>query len=140
MKVIQWNKNEIAIERVVVNDISEILSKLEDNMQIANVACWEQLAFATILALKSAERKTNKAKTVRGEILIRLVGTLQIHEAIRKAGVKEGENFIVAFGENASNHLREFIQKNNLKTVPIEDCSKDKAKSLMELSAIVDVL
>ncbi|MBO8174345.1 MAG: KEOPS complex subunit Cgi121 [Thermococcus sp.] len=140
MKVIKWGECEIAISRIVLEDISWIFEELDENIQITSVECWEQVAFATILALKSFERGTNKAKTVKGEILLRLAGTLQIGEAITKVGAKKGENFLVAFGKNACKTLREFLKKKALKEVPFSDCDKEKVKELFEKAALVEVL
>ncbi|WP_324736368.1 KEOPS complex subunit Cgi121 [Thermococcus sp. SY098] len=140
MKVVKLGKHEIAISKIVLGDVSWIFEELGDNMQIANVECWEQLVFATILALKSFERGTNKAKTVKGEILLRLAGTLQIGEAIKKVGAKEGENFIVAFGQNARKTLEDFLKKNSLKEIHFVDCDVEKVKRLFEQAAIVEAL
>ncbi|NJE08609.1 KEOPS complex subunit Cgi121 [Thermococcus sp. M39] len=140
MRVIKWGDYEIAISKISLNDVSCIFEELGENMQVTSAECWEQVAFATILALKSFERGTNKAKTVKGEILIRLAGTLQIGEAIKKVGAKSGENFLVAFGKNAHKILEEFIKRNSLKEVPLSDCDREKIKALFEKAAIVEVL
>lgn len=140
MRIIEWDKYEIAIEKVKLQDTSEIFTKIQKNMQVVSVKCWEQLAFATISSLQAFRRNTNKAKTITGEILLRLAGTLQIHEAIKRVGAKKGENFIVAFGEGAAEELESFIRKNNLQRIPFEDCNVEEVKELIELAALVDVL
>ncbi|RLF76969.1 hypothetical protein DRN39_05110 [Thermococci archaeon] len=140
MKLIKWDRYEIAIEKVKLKDPSGIFTKIQKDMQIVSVKCWEQLAFATISSLKAFERNTNKARTITGEILLRLAGTLQIHEAISKVGAKKGENFMVAFGEDAARNLESFIEENNLQKIPFKDCDVEKVKELIELAALVDVL
>lgn len=140
MKVIKWRGQEIAISRIILKDVSSIFEELPENMQITSVECWEQAVFATILALKSFERGTNKAKTVKGEILLRLAGTLQIGGAIKKVGAKRGENFLVAFGKNARETLKEFLEKKALEEVPFPECDREKVKELFEKAAIVEVL
>ena len=140
MKVIKWREYEIAISKIVLEDVSWIFEELDESIQIINVECWEQVVFATILALKSFERGTNKAKTIKGEILLRLTGTLQIGEAIKEVGAKRGENFLVAFGKDASKTLEEFLEKKALKEVPFSDCDREKVKDLFEKAAIVEVI
>lgn len=140
MKVINWRGIKIAITKVSLKNTSWLFNELGEGMQVASVKCWEQLAFATIVSLKSFERGTNKARTIKGEILLRLAGTIQIHEAIRQIGAKEGENFIVSFGKDADKRLRNFLIRHDLKEIPMKDCEKEKVKDLMELSAIVDVI
>jgi len=140
LKVIKWEDYEIAISRVMLDDISWIFRELSEYMQVTSVECWEQVVFATILSLKSFKCGTNKAKTVKGEILLRLAGTLQIGEAITKVGAKKGENFLVVFGRDAGRVLQEFLKKNSLKEVPFSDCNREEVKMLFEEAAIVDVL
>jgi len=140
LKVIKWREYEIAISKIVLEDVSWIFEELDESIQIINVECWEQVVFATILALKSFKRGTNKAKTIKGEILLRLTGTLQIGEAIKEVGAKRGENFLVAFGKDASKTLEEFLKKKALKEVPLSDCDREKVKDLFEKAAIVEVI
>ncbi|HII66538.1 MAG TPA: hypothetical protein HA302_00685, partial [Thermococcaceae archaeon] len=92
------------------------------------------------LALKSFERGTNKAKTIRGEILLRVSGNLQIKDAINLVGAKKGENFIVAFGENAEKDLAEVLLKIGAKELQLTNCEKEKVKESVEQIALVDVL
>ena len=140
LKVMRWKEYEIAISRVIFDDPSWIFEELSEYMQVTSVKCWEQVMFATILALKSFERGTKKAKTVKGEILLRLAGTLQIDRAIMKVGVKKGENFLVVFGRDAGRVLQEFLKKSSLREIPFSDCNKEELKMLFEEAAIVDVL
>lgn len=140
MKVLNYGTIKVAIAKILLEDTADIFELLPDNVQILNVNCWEHVAFSAISALKSFERKTNKAKTVKGEILLRASGTLQIKDAIKTVGAKEGENFIVAFGENAEKDLQEVLSKIPAEEVPFNDCDKDEAKKLFEKAALVDVL
>jgi len=140
MKVLNYGTIKIAIARMLLEDIADIFEILPDNVQILNIRCWEQVAFSTILALKSFERKTNKAKTIKGEILLRASGTLQIKDAIKAVGAKKGENFIVAFGDNAEKDLQEILSKIPAEEIPFNDCEKEEVKKLFEKAALVDVL
>lgn len=140
MKVLDCGTVKIAIAKILLENTADIFEILPDNVQILNVECWEQVVFSTILALKSFERKTNKAKTIKGEILLRASGTLQIKDAIRAVGAKSGENFIVAFGENAEKDLREVLSKIPAEKIPFKDCKKEEVKKLFEKAALVDVL
>ncbi|WP_042702491.1 KEOPS complex subunit Cgi121 [Thermococcus sp. PK] len=140
MKVLNYGTIKIAIAKILLEDTADIFEILPDNVQILNIRCWEQVAFSTILALKSFERKTNKAKTIKGEILLRASGTLQIKDAIKTVGAKEGENFIVAFGENAEKDLQEILSKIPAEEIPFNDCEKEEVKKVFEKAALVDVL
>jgi len=65
MRVLMYNNKRIAIAKILVGNITRIFEILPNNVQILNVKCWEQVVFATVLALKSFERGTNKAKTMK---------------------------------------------------------------------------
>ncbi|ALV63083.1 Uncharacterized protein ADU37_CDS13840 [Thermococcus sp. 2319x1] len=140
MKVLNYGTIKIAIARILLENTGDIFEILPDNVQILNVKCWEQVVFSTILALKSFERKTNKAKTIKGEILLRASGTLQIKDAIKAVGAKKGENFIVVFSENAEKDLQEILPKIPAEEIPFNDCEKEEVKKLLEKAALVDVL
>ena len=140
MRVLMYNNKRIVIAKILVGNITRIFEILPNNVQILNVKCWEQVVFATVLALKSFERGTNKAKTIRGEILLRVSGTLQIKDAINLVGAKRGENFIVAFGENAERDLAEVLLKIGAKELQFTNCEKEKVKESFEQVALVDVL
>ncbi|USS41361.1 KEOPS complex subunit Cgi121 [Thermococcus aggregans] len=139
MKVLNYGTIKIAVARILLEDTSNIFEILPDNVQILNLECWEHAVFSTILALRSFERSTNKAKTIKGEILLRASGTLQIKDAIEAVGAKKGENFIVAFGENAEKDLHELLSKIPAKEIPFGDCEKEYVKKLFEKAALVDV-
>ncbi|KUJ98616.1 MAG: hypothetical protein XD43_1722 [Thermococcales archaeon 44_46] len=140
MKVLNYGTIKVAIAKILLEDTADIFEILPDNVQILNIRCWEQVAFSTILALKSFERKTNKARTIKGEILLRASGTLQIKDAIKAVGAKKGENFIVAFGDNAEKVLQEILSKIPAEEIPFNDCEKDEVKKLFEKAALIDVL
>ncbi len=140
MRVLIYNSKRIAIAKILVENITQIFEILPNNVQILNVECWEKVVFATVLALKSFERGTNKAKTIRGEILLRVSGNLQIKDAINLVGAKKGENFIVAFGENAEKDLAEVLLKIGAKELQLTNCEKEKVKESVEQIALVDVL
>ncbi|RLF81244.1 hypothetical protein DRN32_01380 [Thermococci archaeon] len=140
MKVLNYGTIKIAIAKIILEDTSNIFEILPNNVQILNIKCWEQAVFSTILALKSFERKTNKAKTIKGEILLRASGALQIKDAIEDVGAKKGENFILAFGEEAEKDLQEVLSKIPAEEIPFEDCEKEEVKELFEKAALIDVL
>jgi len=139
MKVLNYGTIKIAVAKILLEDTSNIFEILPNNVQILNIKCWEQAVFSAILALKSFERNTNKAKTIRGEILLRASGTLQIKDAIKAVGAKKGENFIVAFGEEAEKGLQEVLSKIPAEEIPFKNCEKEEVKKLLEKAALVDV-
>ncbi|NJE05044.1 KEOPS complex subunit Cgi121 [Thermococcus sp. M36] len=128
----------IHISRVYVENADRLIPHLGGNVQAVRSDCWRAVAFAALLAVRSFERKTNRAKTPGGEFLLRLAGTLQISDAIRKIGVVEGENYLVVFGsrEEAS----EIIEKLGLRELPLTSCGDEKVKTFFEKAALVEVL
>ena len=99
---------------------------------------WEEVAFAALLAVRSFERGTNHARTLGGELLLRLAGTLQIRDAIAKYGVKNGENYLVVFGPR--DRAEETLKELKLKELPVSDCDSEKSKEFFEKAALVEVL
>ena len=89
----------IHIAKVFVRDARTIIPKIKRDFQIVRAECWEEVAFAAISALRSFERGTNHARTLGGELLLRLAGTLQIKDAIAERGIRNGENYLVVFGD-----------------------------------------
>jgi len=130
--------NGAFIARVLVRNVEEVLPYLGGDVQLVSVGCWRAVAFASILALRAFERGTNHAKTLGGELLLRLAGTLQIKDAIREVGVKPGANYLVVFGEEAG--AREVLGELGLEELPMEDCPDEIAKTFFEKSALVEVL
>ncbi|NJD98250.1 KEOPS complex subunit Cgi121 [Thermococcus sp. LS1] len=126
------------IAKVHVDNAEELIPKLGGNFQIVNVECWEAAAFAALLALRSFERKTNHARTVGGELLLRLAGTLQIKDAIAQHGIRNGENYLVVFGSRE--RAESILQELGLKELPMNDCDKEKVKTFFEKAALVEVL
>jgi len=128
----------VFITRVLVRNVEEVIPYLGKNVQIVSINCWRAVAFASVLAIRAFERKTNHAKTLGGELLLRLAGTLQIKDAIREVGAKPGENFLVVFG--SENDAKRTLEELGLEELPIIECSKESAKTFFEKSALVEVL
>ncbi|NJE09473.1 KEOPS complex subunit Cgi121 [Thermococcus sp. MAR1] len=129
---------KLHVTKVYVKDAEELIPKLRGDVQIVSAECWEVVAFAALLALRSFGRGTNHARTLGGELLIRLAGTLQIKDAIAQNGIKNGENYLVIFGtrEKALEVLREF----GLNELPPTGCDAEKVKTFFEKAALVEVL
>ncbi|ASA78035.1 KEOPS complex subunit Cgi121 [Thermococcus sp. 5-4] len=129
---------KLHITRVYVEDAEKLIPKLGGDVQIVSAECWEAVAFAALLALRSFERGTNHARTLGGELLIRLAGTLQIKDAIAQNGIKNGENYLVVFGtqERALEVLREL----GLNELPLTGCDEEKVKTFFEKAALAEVL
>lgn len=128
----------IQIARVEVRNVDKVINHLGSTVQLVSVECWRAVAFAAVLAERSMERKTNHAKTIGGELLLRLAGTHQIKEAIKKIGVKTGYNYLVFFG--GREEAKAFIDKLELREVELKECPDDKLKKLFEKSALVEIL
>jgi len=130
--------NGVFITRVSVRNVEDVLPYLGESVQLVNTDCWKAVAFASILALRAFERKTNHAKTLGGELLLRLAGTLQIKDAIKQVGAKPGENFLVVFG--SEDDARRVLEELGLEELPIGECPEEIAKTFFEKSALVEVL
>ncbi|WP_297069317.1 KEOPS complex subunit Cgi121 [Thermococcus sp.] len=131
-------KNNVCIVRVLVEDVEPIIPQLGGRIQIVRAPCNEVVMFAAILTLRSFERGTNHAKTLGGELLLRLTGTLQIKDAIREVGISQGDNYLVFFGSREE--CTEFMRGFNLKELPSIECARDKMKTFFENAALVEVL
>ena len=131
-------KNNVCIVRVLVNDVDRIIPYLGGQIQVVRGPCDEVVRFAAILAVRSFERGTNHAKTLGGELLLRLAGTLQIKDAIEEVGIKKGENYLVFFG--GRDECRSFMRQFNLRELPSIKCIDEEAKSFFENAALVEVL
>jgi len=128
----------VVVQPVLVDNPEKVLPHIGDKLQIVSAPCYGAVVHAAILALRSIERGTNHAKTLGGELLLRISGTMQIREAIAKNGVKRGLNYLVVFGTETD--AKEIIESLNLtKTVPVE-CGPELLKPLFEKAAIVEVL
>ncbi|WP_297063438.1 KEOPS complex subunit Cgi121 [Thermococcus sp.] len=128
----------VFLSKVSVQNVEKVLPYLGESVQLVNSGCWKVVAFASILALRAFERGTNHAKTLGGELLLRLAGTLQIKEAIKDVGVREGPNYLVVFGDES--RAWGIIEKLGLEELPFDDCSDEIAKTFFEKSALVEVL
>ncbi len=137
MKVIETENHRLCIARIQVDDAGKMVSRIGRGLQIVNAECWKHVVFAVILALRAFERGTNHARTVNGEILLRLAGTLQIAEAIGEYGARPGENFAVAYGDRCEERLMELL---NAEELPLGECRDENLKSLFERAALVEVL
>ncbi|AMQ18399.1 KEOPS complex subunit Cgi121 [Thermococcus peptonophilus] len=128
----------IHITRVDVHNVDDVLGYLGSNVQLVSVECWRAVAFAAVLADRAVKRGTAHAKTLGGELLLRLAGTHQIREAIREVGAKNGLNYLVIFGDRSK--AEETLRNLGLTEVELKDCSDDELKRFFEKSALVEVL
>ena len=128
----------IWISRVLVENPENVIPHIGDKVQLVRASCWQEVAFAAVLAKRAFERRTNHAKTLGGELLLRLSGGLQIKDAIKERGVKKGENYLVVFGDKAA--LEKFIKEHGLKEVETTSCSPAEMKTFFDKSALVEVL
>lgn len=127
---------DIYVTRVQVDNPEGITDYLGGDLQVVAFDCWRPVAFSAILAKRAFKRKTNHARTLGGEFLLRLTGTLQIREAIELAGVKPGPNYAVAFGRDGLEKLKRL----NLRELEPIDCDDETAKRFFEKAALVEVL
>ncbi|AFL95664.1 hypothetical protein CL1_1465 [Thermococcus cleftensis] len=130
--------DNLHIARVLVKNVEKLIPKIGGDFQVVKADCWEQVAFAALLAMRSFERGTNHAKTLGGEMLLRLAGTLQIKDAIKNHGAGEGENYLVVFG--SGERAKEILAELGLEELPLIDCNKEKSKRFFEKAALVEVL
>lgn len=128
----------IHIARVNVHNVDDILGYLGSNVQLVSVECWRAVAFAAVLAERAMKRGTTHAKTLGGELLLRLAGTHQIREAIKEVGAKNGPNYLVVFEDKSE--AEEILRSLGLEEVELKDCSDDELKKFFEKSALVEVL
>ncbi|WP_297497574.1 KEOPS complex subunit Cgi121 [Thermococcus sp.] len=128
--------DDIYVTRVQVDDPEGIIGHLGEDLQVVAAECWRPVAFSAVLARRAFKRGTNHARTLSGEFLLRLAGTLQIKEAIENVGVKPGPNYAVAFGEKGLEKLNRL----GLKELEPIDCDDDTAKRFFEKAALVEVL
>lgn len=122
---------------VEVENVDEVISRIGGNVQIVTAPCYEAVVHAVILAIRAFERGTNHAKTLGGELLLRLSGKLQIRDAINENGVKRGLNYLVLFGEKDPEPI---LRELGLRKAEAVHCDPEKLKPLMERSALVEVL
>ncbi len=135
MKAITPN---LHVARVLVRNAGEIIPHIGRDLQIVRGECLEEVAFAGLLALRSLERGTSRARTPGGELLLRLSGKLQIREAIAERGIKKGENYLVVFGPGE--RAREIIEELKLEELPLIECEREKLKTFFERAALVEAL
>ncbi|AFK22307.1 putative KEOPS complex Cgi121-like subunit [Pyrococcus sp. ST04] len=122
-------------------NIEDILTLCPENCQILSARCVEEVIFATIIAIKAFKQSRNIAKTIRGEILLRLAGEKQIKDAIKSVGAKPGNNYIVIFDElDPCKKLAEMLSKLNLKESKLFRCNPEEAKKSFEKAAITEIL
>ncbi len=126
------------VAKVFVKNADELIPRIKGDFQLVQGECWEEVAFAALLALRSFERGTNRARTLGGELLLRLSGRLQIKDAIAERGVRDGENYLVVFG--SEKRTRELLLELDLEELPVDDCEKEKLKTFFEKAALVEVL
>ena len=130
--------DNVYIAHVEVDDVSRLIPFLGAEVQLVKAECYEQVAFAAILAVRSFNRGTNHARTLGGELLLRLGGTLQIKEAIKKHGATNGDNYLVVFGDRGK--AMKVMKKFGLREKLPSRCEGDILKNLLEKAALVEVL
>lgn len=130
--------DRVFIGKVIVQNVEKVVPRLGGNVQLVSVDCWRAVAFASLLSIRTFERGTNHARTLGGELLLRLAGTLQIRDAIREVGVKEGPNYLVVFGEES--YAKKVIDEFGLEELPLDECPDEIVKTFFEKSALVEVL
>ncbi|ASJ07884.1 hypothetical protein A3L11_01060 [Thermococcus siculi] len=130
--------SNLQVAKVLVKNSEEIIPKIRGDFQIVRAECWEEVAFAALLSLRAFERGTNHARTLGGELLLRLSGKLQIKDAIAEWGIRDGENYLVVFGDRE--RARNLIMELGLEELPVNGCEKEKLKTSFEKAALVEVL
>ncbi|MBP1911047.1 KEOPS complex subunit Cgi121 [Thermococcus stetteri] len=130
--------NGIHIARIDVHNVDDVIGYLCSSVQLVSVDCWRAVALAAVLAERAIKRGTAHAKTLGGELLLRLAGTHQIKEAIKMVGAKNGPNYLVVFGERSK--AEEILKSIGLKELELRDCSDNELKRFFEKSALVEVL
>ncbi|NJF25999.1 KEOPS complex subunit Cgi121 [Thermococcus sp. Bubb.Bath] len=128
----------IVVGAVKVEKPERLIKSLGGNVQVVRAPCYEAVVHAAVLVKRAFERGTNHAKTLGGEFLLRLAGTLQIKEAIKKYGVAQGLNYLVVFGR--VEEAEAFLKEHGLEEEKAVHCSKEVSKSLFEKSALTEVL
>lgn len=128
----------LVVKRVMVHDVEGILPYLGGRMQLVSGNCIEEVLFAALLSVRAFERKTNRARTLGGELLLRLAGTHQIREAIKLRGAGTGPCYLVVFGSDEE--ARRLIRRFGMERLEPEHCDEAKLKSLMEKAALVETL
>ncbi|MCD6372499.1 MAG: KEOPS complex subunit Cgi121 [Thermococcus sp.] len=128
----------VVVKRVWVRDVDSIIPYLGDRFQLVSGECVEEVLIAALISMRAFERGTNRAKTLGGELLLRLAGTHQIKEAIKLRGAGTGPRYLVVFG--SGEEAEEFIGRFDLGELEPEHCSGEKLKPLMEKAALVEAL
>ena len=129
---------EIVVKRVMVNEVEKLIPHLGGRVQLVSGECIEEVLFAALISMRAFERGTNRAKTLGGELLLRLEGTHQIREAIKLRGAGNGPRYLVVFGSEED--AERFVRKFGLEELEPEHCDKDVLKPLMEKAALVEAL
>ncbi|HII61417.1 KEOPS complex subunit Cgi121 [Pyrococcus horikoshii] len=141
MLEIKTKFGNICIAKVHLNedDVGKVLEACDEQCQVMRTKCYEEVVFATILALKSFNSERNTAKTVRGEILLRLAGVKQIKDALKLVGASKGENFIVIFNvDNPCDKLRRLLQSLGIREIELNKCPQEELKKSLEKMAMVE--
>ncbi|NPA47799.1 MAG: hypothetical protein GXO14_04040 [Thermococci archaeon] len=122
------------ILRIYVDDPESIRGLLGPDLQIVSVRCVEEVLHAVQLSIRAFKRGTNHARSLGGEILLRLAGTAQISEAIKKVGLSRGLNYAILLGD--------VELPPELKVVDPERCNENEAelKESFERMALVEVI
>ncbi|WP_048146956.1 KEOPS complex subunit Cgi121 [Pyrococcus abyssi] len=137
----KFGKLCIAKVKLASESIERALNLCNDNCQIVSAKCHEEVIFATILAIKAFSSGRNTAKTIKGEILLRLAGVKQIKDAIKIIGARKGENLIIYFGvSDPCSSLKDFISSLGLREEPLKPCDEDEVKRGFERAAIIEAL
>ncbi|AEC52326.1 hypothetical protein PNA2_1411 [Pyrococcus sp. NA2] len=133
----------ICIAKVNINEtlVDKLLNICDENCQIIRAECYEEVVFATILAIKAVKEGRNIAKTIKGEILVRLAGVKQIKDALKIVGASGGENFVVVFGvDDPCEKLRQILSIPGVTELELTKCPEGKIKKAFERIAMVEAL
>jgi len=128
--------NGFLVERVEIESVDSLIPLLGDKLQATSEECFREVVFAALLSLRSFSRGTNRAKSLGGEFILRIAGSKQISESIKKKGLKVGFNYLVFFGDKKE--FMNILQKADLKTVELKKCKDAEIKKKFEKSAILE--
>jgi len=122
----------LKVLRIYVDDPKAIKKVIGPNVQIVRARCVEEVMHAVRLSERAFKRGTNHAKTIGGEVLMRLAGTVQIREAIDKVGLSKGFNYVILFNDEIPEGLK-VVGDNG-------ECEDVELKRSFERMALVEVL
>jgi len=138
----------ISIGTADIDDLDSLLDWIKKNvnnrvMQVLNaehIVSVDQIEFAFMEALDAMQEKSNIAKNLNNEFILRLVGVRQVDKAIERFGVKKGKNkiVIVISGNDCKHMMEELISKLYFVVDEFILDIKDRYDSLKEFYQIDD--